>query len=145
MIDSNIETQCLSQNEYNKLVFDAKMSLGITSKEDREAMDLALANDFTRFNKIAMRVLSEIAYRIAPLQPKFDCSIIEYIHDEFGKINGIEWGEKCDKCNGSGMCQCNCPNCEADCEVCYGEKYKIGSKVTTDIAGEVKIIGEENG
>jgi len=138
MTDSTIETQGLTQNQYNTLVFDAKIILGITPEEDRESMDLALTGDFTKFNEITMRVLAKIDDDIAPLKSKFDCSIIKYTHDEFGKINGIKWGATCDKCNGAGFCQCNCPSCEADCEVCLGEKYKIGSKITTDIAGEVK-------
>ena len=138
MIDSTIQTQCLTQNQYNTLVFEAKIILGITPEEDRESVDLALTGDFSKFNEISMRVLANIDHEIAPLQSKFDCSIIKYTYDEFEKIDGIRWGDKCDRCKGTGMCQCNCPNCESDCEVCMGERYKIGSKITTDIAGEIK-------
>jgi len=105
MTGSITEGTAISANEFHALVFEAKEALGITRDEDHEATDLALTGDYSKDNEITIRVIAYLETDIAPFGDKFDCGIIKYKHDEFDKINAIEWGEECAKCSGTGRCQ----------------------------------------
>ena len=105
MTHSKCGVHLISANEFHSLFFKAKEDLGITPEQDRESMDAALTGNCSKFNEITMRVIASITREIASKQSEFNCSLIRYKYDVFGKINRVEWGEKCEKCCGSGLCQ----------------------------------------